>query len=378
MRRLTLLLMLLAAAALTGCSSVSEVENQAYALVMGIEATPADGIALTIRIPRIGQKSSSGGENSDEPYLVLSAEGDHFAQALEHLQWAAAREVNLSHIKLIIASESLAESERFPALIREVAEVRHLYTTAGFVVCQGSARAFIEGQETILGTRLSSEINAMFWHYASHGSIPRATFADLYYDTLSGAADPVGIMGYLDEEEVSQDVEAGAVVENGFDRLRQKTRTASARQYLGTALFHEGRMVGKLDAKNTLYLNLLTCRLDSFTYTFNGLDHMLSSVRRPACRVHIDGNAVTLTAKVWLTGEDTLSEAAASALERDIAAALEAMIRRCQVDGLDPFGFGERAATHFLTYEELKRFNWPERYAAAQVFVEVHITGTGD
>ena len=380
MRRLILLAaFLLTAFLLNGCAAVSEVENQAYALVLGIEGSPDGAITLTIRIPRIGQKS--GGDESgsgDEPYLVLSAEGGQFTQALEHLQWAAARELNLSHIKLIIVSEDLARSEVFPSLIREVAETRHLYTTAGFVVCRGSAQAFIEGQETILGTRLSSEINAMFRHYASHGAIPRATFADLYYDTLSGTIDPVGIMGFLDQEEATQDVEAGAVVEGSYNSLKDKTQTASARQYLGTALFHGGRMVGTLDARETLYLNLLTSKLDSFTYGMNDMDHVLSCVRVPHCGVHISGNETQLFSEIWLTCEDTLSREMANVMETDMASELDSLILKCQQDGLDPFGFGERAAPHFLTLKNLQRWNWSEHYPSSSISVRVHISCSGE
>ena len=132
---------------------------------------------------------------------------------MEQLQWSAARELNLSHIALIVASEALASSAAFPRLIDSVAETRHLYTTAAFVVCSGRARDFIEGQETILGAHLSSEIAAMFRHYAAHGYIPKASFAELYYATHSCYSDPTAIWGFPDAGELAtEDQPAAAAV----------------------------------------------------------------------------------------------------------------------------------------------------------------------
>ena len=91
----------------------------------------------------------------------------------------------MSQLKLPIVSEELAASEGFHDLARTIALTRHLYTTAAFAVCEGSAGAFVESLETILGTRLSSEIAALFRHYAAHGFIPLGTFADMVYASMN-------------------------------------------------------------------------------------------------------------------------------------------------------------------------------------------------
>lgn len=377
MRRIMPLALCLALAALlTGCSSTGEVENQAYALVLGVERAGGGGIALTIRIPRIGKSGPDAQEAGSEPYLVIAAEGDSYPQALERLQWAAARELNLSHLKLIIVSGALAASEDFPGLIRQIAETRHLFTTAGFIVCEGSARDFIEGQETILGTRMSSEITAMFRHYASHGYISRSTFADLYYDTLSGLGDPTGIWGFMDAGEQAQsDAEATAIIGNDGDALNRATLTASSRQYLGAAVFRDGRMVLRLDAGETLCLNLLTAKLDSFTWESGETRHTFSCARRPGRRVTLRGDAVSLEATVCLTCEDPASREALDAVAQDMSEALRAMVRRCQRANVEPFGFTERAAAHFLTLGDWRRFDWRGRYPDAVATVNVRISG---
>ena len=369
MRRLALIpLLCLIGAVASGCAVTGEIENQAYALVMGVDIAPDGGIELTIRIPRIGQ----GGGKEDavgkgEPYLRISAAGDDYPQARENLQWAVARELNLSQLKLLIVSEALASDARFPDLIREIAETRHLYTTAGFVVCEGRARAFIEGQEILLGSHLASEIDAMFRHYAAHGFIPSATFADLYYATQSCYSDPTGIWGFPDAGEQP----ASAVIEADERALNEETATSSSRQYLGAALFRDGRLLARLDAEETLCLNLLTGRVDAFSFEAGGAARELSSALPTRVRVATDGEKPRIDVRVSLTGANALD---AGPAEAAVARALARVIERCQRLGAEPFGFAARAAARFPTLQAWQAYDWRSRFAEAEVRVEVRVS----
>lgn len=355
---------------LAGCAVTGEVENQAYALVMGVDRAPEGGIGLTIRIPRIGQ-GGEGGEASGgkgEPYLVIAAAGDDYAQALENLQWAVARELNLSHLRLLVVSEALASEAGFSALVRRIAETRHLYTTAGFIVCEGRAGEFIEGQEILLGSHLSEDIDAMFRHYAAHGYIPAATFADLYYATLSCYSDPTGVWAFPDAGEQP----AAAVIETDEERLNAGTKTASSRQYLGAALFRDGRLAGHLDARETLCLNLLTRRVDSLSFELDGRTYPLSSTLRPRLRVETGAPDPTLRADVFLSCADPGD---LQALEQAVERSIEALIQRCQRLGIEPFGFAAKAAARFATLGDWHAYGWRDRFARAKIDVTVHISG---
>ena len=368
MRRVLVLMLLMIIPALTGCAVTGEVENQAYALVMGVDKTLAGGIDLTIRIPRIGH-GDSGGEGAvgkGEPYLVLTAGGDDYAQAMEHLQWAAARELNLSHLNLLIVSEALATGADFPALIREIATTRHLYATAGFVVCEGRAGDFIEGQETLLGSHLSSDISAMFRHYAAHGFIPGSTFADLYYATLSCYSDPTGLWGFPDSGEQA----AAAVIETDESSLNAQTKTASSRQYLGTALFRDGVCVGRLDGVETLCLNLLTRRVDAFGFEADGRVWALSSALPPRVRARRDGDKMRIDVSVSLVSENPGDPAGAEAA---VARAITQVVDKCKALRVEPFGFAAKAAARFATLDDWLGYDWRARFPRADVRVAVHI-----
>ena len=359
---------------LTGCARTGEIEHQAYALVLGVDLN-GDQIELTMRIPRIGQAQGSSGEASgDERYLTISASGTDYSEVIERLQWTVERELNLSQVKMIIVSEELAASERFRGLIRELTETRHLYATAAFVVCAGSAREFIEGQETILGTRLSDEITAELRHYAAHGYIPKATFAGLYFYTYSLYSDPTGIWGFVDpEDETPDSAEAYATLHGAPMEISEASRSASSRHYLGTALFRDGRLVGRLDADETLALNLISGRVESFSFAHGGATYALSSFTGPRVRVGIDDGEASIDISLRLNSETRIPDGEMESLERDIAESLEGVIRRCQALLVEPFGFAERAASRFPDYAAWQGFDWRRRFETASVMIGVSI-----
>ena len=170
MQKLSLIILLFAIPIiLSGCAEANEVENQAYAIILGIDKSDAGEIEVSAQIPKIGsgsssEESGSKGSKSSSSYFVVSAMGNTVDEAFESLQWEVPRELNLSHIKLVVASEGFAKSEDFSETISVIAETFQLYTSARFVVCKGPVRSFIEGIETIIGSRLSNEIDAMFEH----------------------------------------------------------------------------------------------------------------------------------------------------------------------------------------------------------------------
>ena len=95
---------------LSGCGASRQVENQAYILVMGLDLSEDGELVITALSPKIsggggdeGGSSGSGSESGD--YLHLSVRGESYERALERLNWAVPRTLNLSQLKLIVFSQ---------------------------------------------------------------------------------------------------------------------------------------------------------------------------------------------------------------------------------------------------------------------------------
>ena len=364
MRRLRLCALLIALSlALCGCQVTGEVENQAYVLVLAIDQADDGGLMLTARVPRIGKGSmkSDGGESEGSPYLTFSVSAPTWSAALDALQWATPRRVNLSHIEMMVVSEALASQPSFHGLMNQISDTPHLYTNVRFVVCSGSAKSFLEAGETVIGTRLSSEIRAMLSQYAHQGYIPDAGFADACCTANGIYGDPVAIRGYTDARSPSDD-DGGAVMESPMRQC-----------FSGAALFQGGRFVHALTSRQTRLLNLIRDQIIAFPYEWRGETFDLSVDAPPHRRVSVEDGAVSLALTLRLHAPGSISDASAALLERAIKGDIERLIGLCQRLDCDPFGFAESAAARFPTVSQWLAFDFHARYRDAPLEAEVHI-----
>jgi len=128
----------------------------------------------------------------------------------------------------------------------------------------------------------------------------------------------------------------------------------------------------KLNAAQTLGLNLLTGRVNSFAYEVNGRAWDLSSLRGPRVKVDTSGDRPAVRVDVYLT---SAQQEELDALEGAISRDLKALIERCQAMGVEPFGFAEKAAKRFVTVEDWLDYRWREQFMRADVEVIAHISG---
>ena len=365
MRKLMVLLLMPLCLSLSGCNSSGELENQAYVLILGVDRLPGGALELTARIPRVAGKGAQESDGSSgDSYMTFSAAGENYARAMEALQWVTPRRTNLSHIEMLVASRTIAEEAGFSRLVDQIAETPHLYITARFVVCEGTARDFIETQQAVIGTRLSADIEATLAHYAAFGYIPNSSFADVYYAGASVYSDPVAIMGYVK----GADEPASALMRGDDDH----GASAMHQRFAGAALFEGGRMVGTLDTVETQLLNLVLGETASLSVDCNGraVELMLDSVPQKTVET---GVAPRLTLALELLSANEDCGAYARETELLLVRSFEALIAKCQRLNADPFGFAEEAAGHFMTVPEWLAYDWQTHYSAAAVDVKVHI-----
>ena len=353
-------ILMLVCIALGGCQVSGELENQAYVLVLGIDRTEGGGLELTARVPKIGksQEPQGGEAQGDDPYLTFTVAADGWPRALEALQRATPRRMNLSHIELLVVSEALAGEAGFPTLARQVARTPHLYTTASLVVCRGQARDFVEAGETVIGTRMSAEIRAMLKHYADQGYIPEACFADADFAANSIYSDPLAIWGYAET-----DAGDAWVIDSPM-----KQRFASA------ALMRNGVFIRALSVEETRLLNLIRGRTKSFQLDWTGVSIELTPAAAACKNVIWNGEQPTLYLHVRLICEEALPQVMLDRAADELRRKLEVLIQGCQRERCDPFGFAEIAAGHFPTVPQWLACDWRSLYAAAPVVIDAEIT----
>ena len=365
MRGMTLTaLIVLLALLLGGCQETGEVENQAYVLVLALDSIGDGDLALTVRVPKIGQRDVQSDKDNpgNSPYLTFSVSAASWSQALDALQWATPRRINLSHIEMIVASEALASRSAFASLINEMAETPHLYTNARFVICQGSARAFLEAGETVIGARLSSELHTMLSQYAQQGFIPDACLADACYCVNGIYGDPIAIWGNL--------ADAGSKIDESIS----VTESPMRQSFSGAALFRAGRFVRALSKRETRLLNLIRGQCRTLTYPWRGGTVKLPLLQSSSAKARIEKGDLNLLLHLKLGVPASLAETDITALQRSIQGDIVDLVGDCQQLGIDAFGFAESVASHFMSVSDWMDFDWRSRFTFASLDVEVTLS----
>jgi len=371
-------LLVLLAFLLSGCALASQVEDQAYVLIMGLDRSDDGQLEMSVKIPKIsGGTEQTGASGSSENYMQLSVKADDFEGALEKLDWASPRNVNLAQMKLIVISRELASSEDAPDLIAGIAQTERLFTATKVAVCEDEAKAFVEAIRPYIGTRISTDIEAMFDHYNDRGYVPESSLADLYYQTESVYSDPMVTFALLDRKALDKQKEKNTKQTSAFDQniqqLSASYESEIPNRYLGAAVFSGGRMQCVLSDGQTLLVNLLRNELDSFRYECNGQSLEFVPTRQVYMKVDTDSNParITINAKLsYAAQEETPDE---TVLKRQLTNEIQNVIAYAQRRGVEPFGFAERAARNFLTIDKWIEFDWKKQFRNADVNVELHL-----
>ena len=136
---------LLLCALLCGCTQARQVESVAFAVILGADLTDDEGIELTVQIPKAGgsAQEEQGAESGTSDYLIASAQGATFTDALAALEITVPRDLTLTQVKLLVVSEALARHEKFFNFAESLAKLDQSCASAYFAVCRGDAGDFV-------------------------------------------------------------------------------------------------------------------------------------------------------------------------------------------------------------------------------------------
>lgn len=368
----SLALLVTIALLLCGCAQSSQVEDQAYVLVMGLDRSEDGKIQMTVQIPQIsgnGDAPDSGGKESAYKQFCITAES--YESALEKLSWAATRKPDLAQMKLLVISRALAQEPDFRRLIENIAQTERLYTATRVAICEGKAKDFVEAIQPYIGTRISTDVDALFEHYAAEGYLPESRLADLYYQTESIYSDPLTAYALLDARALQQQAAPASAMRGSVNAISEDLESDQPTRYLGAAVFRDGCMRGVLNARQTIIANLLRNQIKSLRYECGGQSLTIVPARSVRLRVNAKADPAQLIVDARLSigaQEEKPDEALLRAsLEADIRNTIEA----ARSMGAEPFGFAEKAAMSFPNFDAWQKYGWRERFQTAEIEIKL-------
>lgn len=396
---------------LCGCWDKHELEDNTYAILLGIDAAEGGDIVVTVAFPLTqteGGGLDEGMDNGSGNYSVMSVKAPTLAAGLKLFDAKLSGPLALYSVKTVVISQEVAESD---ALRQVFSSWRHeeIRNTTGVLISECKAAEFIKAriknspidplrQEELLLEQMNA--NA---HYQS------IQLLELLTALKSNSGDGIAMYGGVAPEQPQDDkqnensesanADIKEPVKPGYLPNEIPISAANVSRISGLAVFRGGTMAGILDSQEAQTYAMLT---QNGAKTLLTVQDPLAPEHNIAVEMQSDGNrkihstlrdgvpVFTMNIRLKCAVESVQSgidysapqnEQILTAHVRDICAArMTSLIAKTQQEyNADILQLGDKLARRFYTVGEWEQYNWPEKYQDAEIHLNLRmeITHTG-
>ncbi len=372
MKRILIVLML-CCILLTGCNE-RQVEEELLVIVLAIDQTEDHRCLTAIKVPANTSASSSSSDREDSGYLLLQAEGDHFADAISMLNATTPRRLNFSQVREVIIGEAVSKQTGFITLLQQIDNLPRFRCSAAVIICQGEAMEFIKQQKPYVGMRLSRYAENTLASNAGKGFTPSTDLCAGVRDLGFGFSDPLFILGAVNSfnhsenqsEEKSLDTKAGSLPRKSLEAI----------EMFGAAATDGISVCGYISGYEMALIHLLSGHVEALTMQ-QGSITLHITVGKPAS-LSVDISQTPIVLHISLQCEALYSPGSNPDIvlvQNQLQKDLLTLISHLQSIRCDGIGFGDVAVKNFLTIPDWESFNWRVQYAQAAVQAEVKVLG---
>lgn len=259
---------------LTGCWDRKELEQMSYATAIGLDIPEgvdlkkkqAVDVTFQFSNPKLNIRGATGqGDKGEKNIITLTA--PDFITAKNMANSFVTRQISFSHAKTIVVSEELAKSDMFFRFIGTALKEREVRRETSIIVSEGKASEFIRKNKPEMMIRPHKYYQFIIDRSVETGLVPEATINRLFAITDGDADLFLAISGSVSEKREGSSFQeedqyiAGSVPKKGGNPV----------QLMGSAVFKEGKMIGKLTGEETRASLLLdnTSRIEDMFVSFN-------------------------------------------------------------------------------------------------------------
>ena len=369
------------------------IDNLAYVVAMGIDVGKNDVYKVSFQfIPRSSEEKSEYSTSSNGGKSVINTvEAPSLNTAINLTNSYLARKINLSHCKVIIFSEQVATygiSKEIYSLINN-SQAR---PSANIIICKNSAERYIKDTNPIL-ENLITKYYELFPNSGKYtGYIYNATLGDFFNQLVSNTCEPFAILGginsnmYSNNNKISYSNNTGNMksTETSFSGLRGS-------ENIGVAVFKDDKLVGELNATETLCLSIIKGEVSSFLIhvpnpkdSEKEIDLIIYPSDKRNVTVDIVNGSPYITfsekfvGKIYSASKDkeylnaeeikNLSDLSNKYLENILK---NYLYKTSATYGSDINDFGRYALSKFLTIDQFNEYDWKNNYKNSTFKVSV-------
>ncbi len=408
-KRVKLCLLLLMACTLNcGCYDAAEVDDQVYALTLGLENGVNDKLRLTIQYPTYkssggggegqGDKDSSGMEkgNTAPGFNISSVESPSIIEALDMYGMAISRRVSLKHAKTLIISEDLAK-EGIEEILAPLARFRDTRSVMNILVVKGSAQKFIQENKPLIGESLSKSMELMFTQARNTSFFPKIVFHDFYRNIFStyeqGYAAYAGLNDFSKFAEEANKGKSKVRVGQGYLPGEIPRSGEGKDEYTGTAVFNTDKMVGALNSEETRAFMMVSGKFKRGFVVIRDKstpDEVITLDFRPSRKPEIkayfknkkpiievvlkmEADIASIQSRINYEDTSNIEKLNKQAAEYVLNQVTQMLGKVQYVYKSDIFGFGRKLAGYFPTIQEWEEYRWLNHFEEAKISVKVDV-----
>ena len=379
---------------LAGCWDREEIEDKAYVIGLGLDhSKEKDKIEVTMLIanPEVGSMQGGGG-SSEKPREIVSFDANDFLTAKSTANVVISRQISYDLLKLIVVSEELAKDSKFVPLIYDTLRDREIRLNAYLAVSKDKPSDYFQNNKPKMETRPHKYFEYMIGHGISNGLIPDSTLFRFFKTTDRGTDFFLAMYTTTKKEKNPEVKNEDEFLAGQLNATGEVDHT----QFIGSAIFKNGVMVGKLNGQETRIVNILddTTEIKEVLATHKD---PFSDNQRVAIRVMKAANnrikmnlkgpkpkiQITLPLKFDILTNPSMTDYAKSKKNRDTfkksmidqtESLFEGVLKKTQTELKGaPYPLSTYARKYFGTIDEFNTFNWVKSYPEADITVKADI-----
>lgn len=400
-----ILIVILQCIILTGCFDKREPDDMAYPIALGFDKGSTNELRMTMQIAvptNIAGGESGGGGDGESSSTVIAVETPSIYSGLNMLNSFISKQINLSHIKVIVFSQEIAQegiSKYLHAMIRN----KEFRPNVSIIVSRCSAEEFIDAVKPKLETNPAKYYELLLDAYRYTGFTTDTQLIDFYNKSERSSVQPVAVLADVSKYKSSDefDLSSSTYKEKGRSFPLEGDFKAGDLpklgglniEIMGLAIFDGGKMVGELDGEETSYNLMVEGKFNSMYFTMPDPikkdDLVVLQLRRSRLtekkvemigdkpklivKVHLEGDILSVQSGInYESGENVkLLQSATEAYIKD--GIIKYLDKSTKVFKTDTNGFGNKVKGKFLTWQEWQEFDWLSKYKEATYDVEVDV-----
>ena len=253
-------LLLFCIIAFSNSYSFSNIDNLAFATAIGIDVSETNNIKVTFQF--VKQSPNNESSNNDNKVVTDTVEAPSITSAINIMNAYLDKKVDLSHCKIIIFSEEIAQNDITNYIYSLMNDIQ-VRPTANIIITKCTANDYIKYSEPSLETSVTKYYETFPKSSKYTGYIADNTIGDFFNSLLCSSCEPLAILGDIKSSDSSDNLNLN---KNNSNIIAGNSSITSTRrtENLGLAAFNYGKFVGELNVTDSICYHILQNDINSF------------------------------------------------------------------------------------------------------------------